>query len=232
MTNIQVEKDPKRCVGVVSINVLQPAINKLVQVIAIWLTETTCCLGRCSRLCKGHFFTPAVIGRDRQDDIVVVALQSISKKMGAGSDVEFGIATVSARSVTTLVLCNLHEALFSGATDRIRVTATFLHGEGGKDDSRDTKFVTVLFKKRDIGFTGREGTGGRLDGRDKRDMDEIRYLNVGRGPTRASKAAVEPMDTAVGATARGCLLGCTDRATSGFNIDEAPLVSRSGAKVL
>ena len=56
---------------------------------------------------------------------------------GGRADATHDVLAVSTRSVTTFVHGQLHETLFTIATDSARVTGAFLKSDRGQDDGRN-----------------------------------------------------------------------------------------------
>ena len=106
---------------VVSVDVLEPTIEELVQVIAVVLALATLALGCSCGAFEGQASSPAIVGSSRQNDVVAVVPQSFCKELGTRADVEVRVTAIPPGCATALLMSDLHQALFSSTSDSVGV---------------------------------------------------------------------------------------------------------------
>lgn len=134
---------------VVRINVLEPAVERLMQVVQVVLASATSRVGCCSSLAHGHSYMPSIVHADTLQQIAMIIFQSIGQELGPCMDVEVRVLAVASWGTSTFVLCDLHESLLATTTDSCRVARTLLQGDRSQEYGRQLILICVLVEQSD-----------------------------------------------------------------------------------
>lgn len=98
LADVQVEVQAEVCR--VSIDVLHPPIEELVQVIQVVLTSTATAVGRSGSLLVRHAGVPSIIDADHLEDISTGIVDHIPDIVGSSLGVVFNVIACRTRSAT------------------------------------------------------------------------------------------------------------------------------------
>lgn len=209
----QVEEDAH--VASVGVDTLQPAVERLVEVIEVVLSETGGRVGgRLGSLVISHAFGPAVVLAKGLGEVVTKLIENTAEVACTSADVErYFLAGVRCFVVGALIGGNLHEALLPIFASDSGVAAGLLHGDSGEENGGDMVVVGGLFEGPEVGTTGFVGVA--FPGEDSFEVfgDHLVDGEVGWAPATVPilfDATVEPIDGPIG-TSRGGGVGCGGR---------------------
>jgi len=201
----------------VSVNVLEPTVEELMKVVEIVLAETARGPPSSGSIVKGHAPMPTVVSADGQNQIATIFFQTVGEVFGTSLDVVGNVSAIATWSLGTLFASQLHQTLFTGSTDGLRVASTFLHGKGGQHDGRNIILVAILVESPNEVLASLERAFGILDGRRQLCGDNLIDGNILGVPTTLIKITVQPTQGAVRTGVLGNGLGSTNVTTVGFD---------------
>jgi len=180
----------------VGILIQEPTVGGLEEVIKVVL-RTAQTPAHASSVGDVHALLPAVVSTKSQEEVPTVGSEPIRKVLGTSPDVVTDILAVPTRSITTLVLSQLHETLFASTTDGARLAATFLKRDRSQEDRRKSEFVSELLESPNVRLAG--GKGAALgNGIVKVHGNEIGDSDEGRVPPSAINTTVQPINGSIG----------------------------------
>jgi len=127
LTDREVEEHSKASLA--AVDVLQPAVESLVEVVKVILAAAASRPSGSSSFLLSQTLVPSVVLAQSLDNITPSTSQSISKELSAGPDVEVGVSTIAAGGSTALVLGYLHKTLFSTTANSVGVASRLLHSD-------------------------------------------------------------------------------------------------------
>jgi len=205
----------------VCIDVLAPAIEKLVDIVKVVLASTAIGMPSGSSVFKGQTTSPAIVTSDSKRKIATVIVQKALEKLGTSPDVEFGIPAVSTWSSATLVLGNLHETLLSASANSGWVTRTLLQGKSGDQDVRNPVLVRILGEHPVEFVACLEGTTFVLQCLGQWNIDDIVNTNIRWIPSTIVDSTVQPIETSIWPRCSSRFLRSTDIPAVGLDMDNA-----------
>jgi len=195
-TNVKVEVSAQ--FAIVGIDVLEPAVKELVQVIKVVLAAAARRVACSGGFSIGQPGIPAVVLANASQDVSIVTCQGLGEETSAGADVEARVTAVATWSSATFLLCDLHETLFTASANSVGVAAALLHGEGCQEDCGHSKFATILLEHADKSRACFEGTVGIFERVAQIRCDEIGNVDVCWSPaTTIVDTTVQPIETTV-----------------------------------
>jgi len=147
IASIEVEVSAESAILVIGIDVLQPAVKELMEVVEVILASAA------ARPSRGGCFSdceptgPTIVPPNGQKHITTITAQKICKELGASSDVEIGVSAIATRCPTTFISGDLHQTLFTSSTNCIWPARAFLQGERCQHYGRDTKLTAINLKE-------------------------------------------------------------------------------------
>lgn len=197
-------------VATVGVYTLHPAVERLVEVIEVVLSETVV-VARLGSMFISHALDPAVVLAKGLGEVVTKSIESTAEVACTSADVvRYVPAVVRLIAVGAFLGGNLHEALLPVLANGGGVTARLLHGDSGEENVGDMVVGGGLLEGPEVGTTGFEGVA--FPGEDGFEFlgDHLVDGEVLWAPATALiffDATVEPKDGPIGTTRFGGL-GC------------------------
>jgi hypothetical protein len=219
IANIEVEVSAESVVLVIGIDVLQPAVKELMEVVEVILASAAARPSRGGCSFNREAAGPTIVPANAQEHITAIISQKICKEPGASSDVEIGVSAVTTRCSTTFILSDLHQSLFTSSTDSVWLARAFLQRKGCQHDRRDTELTTVGLKEVKERSTCLERAVPGVDCRPQGLDFEIRNLNIRRLPSSTLNTTIQPIKATIGSRCGGSFSSSSGVATVGLNIN-------------
>lgn len=210
----------------ISVLVLEPTVDGLVEVVEVIL-RTASSVTHARSVTDVHALLPTVVRTKSLEKVTTVGSESIGEVFSTSHDVVTNILAVTTRSIATLVVSQLHETLFSTATNGVGIAATLLEGDRSQEDGRKTVLLAKLLEGPNERAASSEWTALR-NGSVEVHRDQIGDKDEGGIPPSAVDTTVHPIKSSVGTGGRSNLLsGTGGSAAIILNLNEAIRVGRS-----
>ena len=202
LASVQIEEDAHALRA--GVDALQPAVERLVKVVEVVLSEAATLAARAGSVCVFHANKPAVVLAHGLWEVATTAIKGGSEVACTDIDVGPGIpAAVRSIAAGTFVGSDLHEPLLAIAADYVGIAGGLLHGNSGEENGWDVVLAggpVEGIKVRTAGVVGVAGLG-----EDVAEVlgDHLVDREVGRIPATAVDTTVEPTDRAIGAARLG-----------------------------
>jgi len=207
--SVEVEVLAEGRVVAVSVDVEDPPVQELHEVVKVVLLAAVAAVSSSSSGIEGQTLVPAVVLANALEQITAVVLQRLGEELGARLDVVVNVRAVAAGGIATLVTRELHQASLTGTTDGSGVAATLLHGEGSKNDGGDSDLSTILLEFTNVRLAGSKSrVRGPCNGRQFL-SDNVVNRDIWRVPTGTVDTAVQEVDASVRASSSRDLLNST-----------------------
>ena len=188
------------------VNTLHPAVECLVEVIEVVLSEAAAFVARVGCVVVSHTLVPAVVHAKGLGEVAINTIESVAEVLCTSVNVEIRVLAIY-RGIT-LVGGDLHKTLLAVGTGGAGVAGGLLHSDRGEENDGDIVSRGGLFKGVEVASAGVVGVVRPVE-----DGVECLILHIADGEagwapaSTGLDATVEPIDGTIG-TARGGGIGC------------------------